>query len=665
MSSSREISSTEKLLALIRQDATETPPTMPEPEPEPAREHPSITASRKRSRKKALRAPVIARRSVAVGVDLGANAIRMVKVARHSDKHWRLVSYNTWPVRLGLSREDPAYVAVLKAALDEMRDAKNTEVWAAISSLYVDIRNIRIPKVARSQISSAAYWGLKKEATFDEAQSVFDFELTGEVVEDGVARYAVTAYAAARHEVEQTRDLFERAGHPLTGITTAPFGTQNLFRSSWMPTPDSGSVAVLYVGDERSRIDVFDGRDLVVTRGIKAGIMSMVESLVEGFQEQWRVTSSELPLDMFEDDFGEEDADEILELEVGEDGMELVPKDADSPRLESSSLDIEQARALFYSVTGEGPPLASYENVPNLSDRDVFTLMLPAVERLVRQLERTLAHHSGGLGYERVATIYVAGAVTAYPYFLKYISDQLGIECKPIDPLDPNLAFASDIPPPSAPGERADYSLALCAALSTNERTPNLLYTYENKEVDRAVSRINLGIFTGFIACVVVALGLFLWQNGKVAEKQAEKQRLDRIYTSYEKLLDQADITALSQAVVARNRTVAEAGERYLPVALVKELAAVTPASVRLLSVTADFAPAKGKDDDKKPARANLVVEGIIPGDKAISEAALASYLWRLSASPVFASPTVQRNEAVAYPGEGQVLHFFLNVRAA
>jgi Tfp pilus assembly PilM family ATPase len=673
-----EISSTEKLLAIIRQDSASRPSGPPQESgsPDAAREQ-KARAESPLNRLKRLKprlprlsgAPVLSRRAETIGIEIGANAIRIVKAAQYSETHWRLAGHKSVPVRPGLSREDPAYVSLLKTALDGFRDSNKSQVWVSISSLYVDIRNFRVPRVPKAQIPSAAYWGFKKETPFDEKQSVFDFEIRREVMEDGVPKLAVTAYSAVRHEVEELVRLFERAGYPLTGITCGPFGTQNLFRCSWMPPPEGGSVAVLYVGDERSRIDVFEGQDLVLTRGIKAGILSLVESLIEGYQEQWRVASSELPMDMFKDDVEEAD-DGISELEVGDDGVELKPKD-EPPGLKTSFLDMAQARALFFSVTGEGPPLATYENVPNLSDRDIFALMMPAVERLVRQLERTLAHHSGGPGNERVGKIYVAGPVSSYANFLRHVTEQLGVACEPIDPLSPALPFVADSPLPRATGERSDYAQALCMALSRNGRTPNLLYTYEDKARDEATASINRRVVGGFALSFLAILFWYGWTLKGVAAKTATLGRLSSDLTALEtRHVSQEDVLALCAKLAGQNRALAAAGRRYLPVVVAGELASLVPENVRLTAITTDYAapaePAPAPQAGDKAlqgskSRGGLIIEGVVLGDQTIAESSLAHFIMRLEASPLFAGAKAQKSGSGDFRREGDVLRFVVN----
>jgi hypothetical protein len=57
-----------------------------------------------------------------------------------------------------------------------------------------------------------------------------------------------------------------------------------------------------------------------------------------------------------------------------------------------------------------------------------------------------------------------------------------------------------------------------------------------------------------------------------------------------------------------------------------------------------------------------LVIEGIIDGDSLSTETALAHYLMRLGASPLFVDPAVHQSALEITQEVGEVLHFFLRM---
>jgi len=81
----------------------------------------------------------------------------------------------------------------------------------------------------------------------------------------------------------------------------------------------------------------------------------------------------------------------------------------------------------------------------------------------------------------------------------------------------------------------------------------------------------------------------------------------------------------------------------------------LTPVNVRLLSLTAQLGdnPAKKKTEKKR----NLVLSGVVRGDRMTLESTLAGYLMELKNSPLFDKPTVSKKSFENYEG-AEVLNF-------
>ena len=118
---------------------------------------------------------------------------------------------------------------------------------------------------------------------FDEKESLFDFEVQGDLIEDGIPKLRVMAYTAPRDAVKEVKELFSRSGLTLAGITDGAFAVQNLFRTNWVPTDDISTYANLYLSDAYSRIAIFFEGNLILTREIKTGVDSLIISLIESF----------------------------------------------------------------------------------------------------------------------------------------------------------------------------------------------------------------------------------------------------------------------------------------------------------------------------------------------------------------------------------------------
>ena len=600
MSPHDEISSTEKLLDVIRSHDT-----MPGKTPAVPTLSPTT-----RSPKSRLAKILPFQEPITVGVDIGHTSLRLVKITQPSDQKWKLLDYRCVPFEPCAPKGTPEFADFLKSALAEFcGPSKRLNIWSIISPAQVDVRHLRIPRVAKKQVANAVYWTVKKEAPFDEEETIFDFEVQGDVIEKGVRKIAVVAYTAPKREVEETKDLFSKSGFTLTGITIGPFALQNLFRTGWVPTFDQ-TVASLHIGHDWSRIDIFSRGSLVLTRGIKTGVNSMIESLMQG---------------------------------VGE------------------SMDMEQARKVIFSLNPASPPLAEEDAGFQLKEQEIFDMVRPAVDRLVRQVERTFEHYTVTLGNESVGKVYISGTINTYTPLVDYIGDQLGVDTNVFDPLDPaGIPFLGAVPPESVT-ERAPFALALGLALSDNTRTPNLIFTCKDKEKQASITRINRGIFVAFMFAVVFCLGIFWWLENSVDQKKATIAQLQQQVAQYSPCVDQTLILQMAAKAQKSQQSLKENSKKYQAMAVVGELSTLTLSNIRLLSITADLGSLP--EDKSKSAEKSLVVDGIILGDYRRLEASLARYMMRLESSPIFSSPVIQKSSLESYDEEGEVLHFTLKLK--
>lgn len=619
--SNDQLTSTEKLLELIRSGNNDAIPRR--------EEH---TACR------VLRFPGFNTSSIfhiaktpTAGVDIDRRFIRMVKMVRMPDGQWHVLKKESVKLPEGVSRRDPEFAGFLKNALTQFRGASGKmNLWASVSTSGADVRHILIPKVSKNQIETAVYWTVRKEAAFDEKQSVFDFMIQGEVMDQGVPKWSVMVYTAPRSEVEELQELFFRSGFPLSGITIAPLALQNYFRTKWLPF-EGNSIASLFIGNNFSRISIFAEGNLVMTRRIKAGINSMLESLQEKLSEEVKVCAGE----------GEE-----------------------------VSVTSDRARKLLFSL-GTASSFEERIGEHGPSQSEIFTMILPAINRLIQQVERTFEYHEANAGYDRVKKLYISSIPTLHPLIVDYIGDHLGVELHVLDPLGrigtpADSTFENDLP-----SERIAFILAFGLALSDMRHTPNFIFTFHDKEKQARLARVNKLIATGFLAALSLCAAVFIHQGHLLKVGIAQRDRLTRELARFTPRLDQAEMTRMALTLNGSRPD----SDRYLAMALISELSAITPYNVQLFSIRANLErPSKTKAGENRnaalasadPGSSKAVrlmeVEGMIDGERKMLESLLAQYVMKLDASPLFGEISVQRNDIESL-GRNDILHFTLNAK--
>jgi type IV pilus assembly protein PilM len=621
----QEISSTEKLIDYIRNKSSDfQSQNVSSNLRKPFRKKNGTSSVKIRSRKN----------DITIGIDIGHEWLRLVKATKETDNRWKFLDYNNVLLSDISSRKSAEFNNFLKSQiLAFCGDIKNPNLWVIMSAARVNVRHIRIPKVAKKQIENAVYWTIKKETPFDEKETVFDFEIQREITEQGVKKWLVMVYTAPRQEIEEINKLFAKIGLRLNGISIAPFAIQNIFANNWLPA-EIGSVATLFIGNDFSRIDIYDQGKLIMTRGIKAGINSMVELLVERLSIPRSKTDT---------------ANEVLGV-----------------------VNLESARKVLFSLSPDAPYIEEKDIGGDLTEEEKFDIIMPALERVVRQVERTFEHSTVQLNNKKVDKIYVSTAMNVYQPMVAYVGEQLGIKSEILDPLNFIFDGLENAIQQISLSERIGLVPAFGLALSHIDYTPNLMFRFKDKEKIQRASQINRIFSIAMIAAVLIASLFFFYQLQVSYIKQNVLSKLEMELSRQTPLLDQNMISRLATTAKDHNKMMKAYGDRYLGMAVISEISAITPPNIRLISLNANliFTEAtqtveKSKGTEKEATKGmakTVVLEGVILGDRKMLDSMLAGYVMKLEESSIFSKINVQKNTIELF-NKRDVLHFILAMK--
>jgi len=634
-----EISSTEKLLDLIREDNDQVQepsnlsaeaPDVPEAEtPVESLADPEVEVAVEDNSAPLFSNVIPMRKKTTVGVDIGYHELKLAMVNQVSERKHELLDFATIPFPEGISQSSPTFPAFLKNALKEFSGkSRQTSVWAAISSARVETRNLKIPKVSKKQIDNAIYWTLKKDLSFDENEMIFDFDVLGDIIEDGVNKIEVMAFVAPKQEVVQLKNLFAKIGFSLTGVTIVPFGIQNLLRTNVIAAREQ-LVCSLFIGRDWSRIVIYSRGNLVLSRGIKAGIRSMIEAVAQELGKS-NLDTTEQTIDPSESS--------IFGLNE-----------------ETYIFDIEQARQIFFDHIRNETPLQGDNTGQVLKSHDVFTMILPALERLVKQVERTLEHYYLHFGNERMSRIFISGQLSAYSNLIEYMREQLDIRIDTLDPFSARLNYLGIATLPIEGSAKEAYAPAIGLGLSNNTLTPNFIYTYKDKQTADNAKRINRIIATCVICFLAICSGIYVWGNSFIKEKSQQLVQLQREVETFKPLVSKNQIINLASQTKNKRQSLKKLGDRYKGMAVINEISSITPSAVKLLSITADFG--EGTQENRDGRRQTLILEGIVTGDRLTFESTLAGYIVQIGSSPLFNQPSIE-NKSFKFINNEEVLQF-------
>lgn len=581
-----------------------------------------------------------------VGIDVGYTDLKLVKIDQVSDTRAELLDLMVIPFDSDISRDSPQFPQFLKAALtDFCGPLKNIRTWCVASSANVEMRYLSIPKVPKKQIANAAYWTFKKDISIDETEQIFDFAILGEITDGGVDKIEVMAYTAPKKDIRELKDIFSKGGLPLTGITVVPFTFQNLLETGWLKT-EAGAVCNLYIGRGWSRIDIFSKGHLVLSRGIKAGVQSMIDTL----REELNSHGSEIELEIIDSDGAS--VSENVEM--------------------NKEIDADQARRIFFGIIEDTTKPATPEEEIDIqaetglgiTAEEMFDLCLPAVERLARQVEKTLEHYAHNYAMEPVGKIYVSGMLSMDQRVVDHIGDLLDLPRETVDPLNPITPSTVKTDIPEYASDRSIYAPAVGLALSRNDRTPNFIFTHENRETHARINLINRLVVGASLILLALCIGFSGWQSFRVKQKENLLTQIQHELDQFSPNLDEGFLRLMAARIQGQRETLKSYSTKYLGLSILSELSHLTPNHIQLLSLSADLpepGPKKkktrgGEETDTQKGN-TLILEGIIQADSHTFETVLAGYLLQLKNSMIFDRPSVTERAVEFFKGK-PVLRF-------
>ena len=290
---------------------------------------------------------------------------------------------------------------------------------------------------------------------------------------------------------------------------------------------------------------------------------------------------------------------------------------------------------------------------------EIFQMIQPALERIVRQVERTIEHYNLHYTREAVGKIFVSGQVCTNREIVEYIGKQLDLPIEVIDPFKTAPSSIENVTIPQADEERGALIPAVGMALSDNSITPNFIYTHKEKQQLATVHLLNRAAFGFLVLLLTLCIGVNYWQGHLIKLKKGVQNKLQRQVDSSIPYVDQNLIIQMVAQKQQNIKILNRVGRRHMGMAVISEVARMTPENVKLLNVTVELGGVEDpKISDTKNADKNvkkmLILDGVILGDRFTFESSLANYLVSLKKSPIVRQAKIQR----------QTLELFENTEA-
>lgn len=571
-------------------------------------------------------------KAIGIGVEIGNRCIKIAKVNRISDKTFELLDYDTIKIEQADGLDTPHLARALATLLTRFCSGlKRYDIWCCVASAKVETRCIRIPKLPKKQIPNAVFWTFSKEVTFSDKEMLLDFRILGDVNENGLTKTQVMTFTIPIAETEALKKLFSRSGYPLAGISIVPFAIQNLLKTGLVQETGQNTCC-LFIGRDWSRITIYANGDLILSRGIKAGMHSMIDAIAEQYRHP---SSSGMP-------------------------SALVMEERDVLPAEERDEYFTAAQEDFYRFLDTGSTTATRHQ--NGQPVDIFQTIYPAIDRLIKQVERTIAHFSLHFKRSGVSDILISGKMTANTAVISHIGSQLGVPVNILNPFPHPHAFTQKVTIPELPADKESFVPAVGIGLSSNELTPNFLFTYRHREKRNRARQIRIGISAASIGFLALLLCGFLWQEHHISVKAAEVDRLIQQRDAFNVPLTQELVMALYAKVNQKRGRITTLSRQYYGSAVIAEVIHLTPANIQLIALSADMDARVANSKNK--TEPSLVIEGVVTGDKIRFETDLASFMLTIDDSPLFNKPVV-KSKRLQFLDDRPVLRFLIHFELA
>ena len=321
----------------------------------------------------------------------------------------------------------------------------------------------------------------------------------------------------------------------------------------------------------------------------------------------------------------------------------------------------DEAKKILFSLTPDSKKLKDTETGYNLKKEEILEMISPVWERLARQVDLTLKTSS--IENQRVEKIYILSSVDVDDSILNYMSDQLGTKAEFFDPF--GRQKSNNSMEHLSVSEGALLSPALGFSLSDNRLTPNVIFTYHEKNRETNTKRINRVVFLAFLAALMTCLVLLIYQGSKWNFLKEQRIKLEKELALYNPLLSKEELLKASNELNMKKKITRQYAQRYWGLAAIGEVSDLTPQNISLISfkmTEGSVAPKTDADKTSKETNEGVLIEGIISGNRNMLDSSLAQYVMKLENSPMFNHVSIQKNSIITFK-KSEVLHFILSAK--
>jgi len=321
-----------------------------------------------------------------IGLDIGSHSIKLVEL-RHTVKGVFLTNsaVKELPLEAGGREKGEGVIGETIKALFDEENIKTRKVTIGVSGPQVGLRRISLPVMPKKELKEAVKWEAGKFVSFSPEEVIVDFQLLGEIVEEGARKLDLMVAAVEREFIENQLAIIKEADLKPVGVGTIPHALRHSMQT--IPGAEKGVTALIDIGAVKTSINIVKDNRLEFSREITTAGNAFTKAI----EEVGTLEGAAL-------DFA---------------GAEKIKKEYGIPQEE----DIEGAKG-------------------HLPLQKISFAMRPVLERMLTEINRSFEFHKNRLEEEKVERIFISGGGSSLKGLKEYLAGQLGTKVELLSPFE-------------------------------------------------------------------------------------------------------------------------------------------------------------------------------------------------------------------------------------
>lgn len=516
-----------------------------------------------------------------IGIDIGSESIKYVYFAQENDEYI-LKDMGIRKIEEHYTGDPEKKLDNLKKALNEMIPEelkKSAAISATVYGRNVSIKKVSMPKIAKKDLKDAVIWNAKKDLPFSGDNATIDFKITGEVEEQGIEKIEILAAVVEQTLIENQIKLFDSISIEPTNISAIPLSIYYNFLN-YSDDPENAKGVVIDIGAKMTNIIFVQDGNLQFAREITTAGNDISEGMVGTLSS----------------------TDGVIKI------------------------DLEEAERLkFVYGIPSGDVLRTTDHGVSLTQ--IASIMRPALERLMVQIQRSFDYYRTKFPYEEPEKVYITGGTALLKNIEEFLAEGLNKSVKILDPLkkitvDPALEEEKNIS-----GVAPSLSVAIGTVFS-DKKGINLLPQELKDKLLFSIQKRILSVAAIFVFLIMSAFSFFAFTEYRSVSKDLERSRVEKLpsdtnqsaYTLMKGQIDQI----VNDMQAEESYYQAFAGQRQIKDYLYL-LSMMTPRQISLESVTVEMTNTN-----------TITLFGRIFTDLSFAQFELNSYFKKLESSGMF-----------------------------